>query len=92
MKKVCYVAVTEVLEDPHKGSESVFKELGDDWIPHCVRDKKSFLNQGFSNVDSAFKFYEDYDHMCGFIVRRSSEKKDKAGKLQQKKILFIFKR
>lgn len=62
------------------------RELGDDWIPDCVSEKKPFLNQTFSDKDSAFKFYQDYGKMCGFDVRKSSEKK-KLGKTTRKYFL-----
>lgn len=52
--------------------------LRDDWIPKCPMEKKTFVGQIFGSVDSAFKFYVDYDRISGFDCHRSTERKDKS--------------
>lgn len=53
-------------------------------IPECPDNIKPFLTQTFSDIDSAFKFYEDYARICGFTIRRSSEKTNKANEITSK--------
>lgn len=57
-------------------SDNDIRELGDDWIPECIPEKKPYVNQKFPDTTTAFKFYHDYAKMCGIDVRKSSEKKN----------------
>lgn len=54
------------------------------WDPYCDEQFKPYVNQSFKNIEDAFHFYKSYGRLCGFDVRRSSEKKHSDGTIVSK--------
>lgn len=49
------------------------------WVPICVDMYKPYLGQKFSTFEEGYDFYYRYGHICGFDVRRNTEKKSSRG-------------
>lgn len=49
------------------------------YTPECETEKIPFMNQSFDSINAAYVFYENYGRLCGFDVRRSSQKTNKQG-------------
>lgn len=74
--------LADAVEVLYEASHIVNNELGYYWIPRCVPAKDLFINQVFFDLNSAFKYYQDYEQMCDFDVLKSfEEKKNRAGTL-----------
>ena len=65
--------------DSSRESESLQDLQSMGYIPPCVAEKKSFLNQYFKNLQSAFEFYREYGRVCSFDIRKAQEKSDCLG-------------
>ena len=48
-------------------------------IPECPLASKPYVDQRFTDFEQGFKFYKEYGRLCGFDVRRSTEKSDRLG-------------
>ncbi|XP_031116728.1 protein FAR1-RELATED SEQUENCE 5-like [Ipomoea triloba] len=57
------------------------------WTPVCNPSIKPSVGQWFLNLDNAIEFYAKYAGKVGFDIRRSSEKKDRQGKILMKYVL-----
>ncbi|KAK1351608.1 hypothetical protein POM88_054180 [Heracleum sosnowskyi] len=56
------------------------------WTPNCDVTEKPFLNQHFPTLEDAFIFYREYGRICGFDVRKSTQKSDGHGNVKAKHI------
>ncbi|KAK1358612.1 hypothetical protein POM88_043086 [Heracleum sosnowskyi] len=80
----------ETSPNPTPNSDNLTHDLGDNWIPECDIEKKPIIGQLFPDIDTAFNFYYHYGSTCGFVSRRSTEKKNKQNKITRK--YFVFSR
>ncbi|KAK1373336.1 hypothetical protein POM88_029529 [Heracleum sosnowskyi] len=74
----------ETSPNPTPNSDNLTHDLGDDWIPECDIEKKPIVGQLFPDIDTAFNFYYHYGSTCGFVSRRSTERKNKQNKITRK--------
>ncbi|KAK1399962.1 hypothetical protein POM88_009825 [Heracleum sosnowskyi] len=74
----------ETSPNPTPNSDNLTHDLGDDWIPECDIEKKPIVGQLFPDIDTTFNFYYHYGSTCGFVSRRSTERKNKQNKITRK--------
>ncbi|KAK1402689.1 hypothetical protein POM88_002294 [Heracleum sosnowskyi] len=56
------------------------------YLPKCDDKQKPHTNQHFATLKDAYKFYWAHGRICGFDVRKSTEKSDRKGNFKAKYI------
>nr|XP_017250802.1 PREDICTED: protein FAR1-RELATED SEQUENCE 5-like [Daucus carota subsp. sativus] len=77
-KNALIMVAINVLEDKDEAVYDQSKTI-QEFIPRCDPSKRPFLNQTFDDLDSVYEFYKEYGRVCGFDIRKSAEKNDRAG-------------
>ncbi|KAL8145659.1 hypothetical protein AgCh_003705 [Apium graveolens] len=57
------------------------------WTPKCDNKHKPQTNQYFSTFEEAVKFYKEYCRVCGFVVRKSTERTNGRGTLLARHVI-----
>ena len=72
------------VENPCVGSSSSCNSISSPggskyWEPVCATEFKPFIGKAFESLKFAFEFYKSYARLCGFDVRKCSQKTHKDG-------------